>query len=110
MELAKYSGSWLTRLCGQSAWVHQPRLIQCSREVDRKKQRYHAQVDQVKWSCTVWLSFGLQRKSMSRGHFLVEFEVLGSTLELPDHLFDDTSKQGRKVIKNDVKMEAANHL
>ena len=39
MELAKYSGSWLTRLCGQSAWVHQPRLIQCSREVDRKKQR-----------------------------------------------------------------------
>ena len=110
MELAKYSGSWLTRLCGQSAWVHQPRLIQCSREVDRKKQRYHAQVDQVKWSCTVWLSFGLQRKSMSRGHFLVEFEVLWSTLELPDHLFQDTSKQGRKVIKNDVKMEAVKHV
>jgi len=53
---------------------------------------------------------GLRRKSMSRGHFLVEFEVLWSTLELLDHLFDDTSKQGRKVIKNDVKMEAAKHL
>ena len=52
---------------------------------------------------------GLQRKSMSRGHFLFEFEFLWSTLELPDHLFDNTSKQGRKVIKNDVKMEAAKH-
>ena len=77
MELAKYSGSWLTRLCGQSAWVHQPRLIQCSREVDRKKQRYHAQVDQVKWSCTVWLSPGLRRKSMSRGHFLLNLKSCG---------------------------------
>ena len=53
---------------------------------------------------------GLRRKSMSRGRFLVEFEVPWSTLELPDHLFDDTSKQGRKVIKNNVKMEAAKHL
>jgi hypothetical protein len=47
---------------------------------------------------------------MSRGHFFVEFEVLWSALELPDHLFNDTSKQGRKVIKNKVKMEAAKHL
>ena len=53
---------------------------------------------------------GLRRKSMFRSNFLIEFEVLWSTLELPDHLFDDTSKQGRKVIKNDVKMEAAKHL
>ena len=27
-------------------------------------------------------------------------------MELPDHLFDDTSKQGRKVLKNDIKMNA----
>ena len=46
------------------------------------------------------------RKSTSGGYFFVEFEFLRSTLDLPDHLFDDTSKQGRKVMENDMKMEA----
>ena len=52
----------------------------------------------------------MEPKSTSRDQFFVEFEVLRSTLELPDHLFDDTSKQGRKVMKNDMKMEALGDL